>query len=399
MLFRFDLILIGFCLPFVSCNFTCFSCISLSDDMYDKCNRNQSVLNSITKCALLGTNESCITHMVDNVVSRFCGPKCDYTKCNGLLGKARCVQCCNENNCNDGWVRLNANAVSLNLIFIVITINSVQNTHKMLQRYELNLLFTLYIYGINKFKDNIGNLREIFALKSMSKCKNIINIHEIIFEKENGTVYLILELFDMNLYQFMQVQKYPLKTHVILKIVVNVLKALEYMHRFCLFHRDIKPENILIKNGVAKLGDFGSVQSMRKCKPLTEYISTRWYRSPECLLTCGQYNYKMDIWSMGCVTFELITFKPLFAGRNELDQISLIHTIFGPDNNTLDCDRLVPYKTYKKFREKLVQYLRNVLSQKFANFVHFISFMCIYDAQYRPSAKKCLQHYIFRNYR
>eukprot|EP00826_Nyctotherus_ovalis_P006442 TRINITY_DN1152_c0_g2_i1.p2 TRINITY_DN1152_c0_g2~~TRINITY_DN1152_c0_g2_i1.p2 ORF type:complete len:104 (-),score=40.50 TRINITY_DN1152_c0_g2_i1:51-341(-) len=60
-----------------------------------------------------------------------------------------------------------------------------------------------------------------------------------------------------------------------------------------------------------------------------EYISTRWYRSPECLLTDGYYNYKMDLWGTGCVFFEVLSLFPLFPGNDELDQINKIHDIMG----------------------------------------------------------------------
>ena len=64
-------------------------------------------------------------------------------------------------------------------------------------------------------------------------------------------------------------------------------------------------------------------------QPYTEYISTRWYRAPECLLTDGYYNYKMDMWGVGCVFFEIVSLFPLFPGTNELDQIQKIHNIVG----------------------------------------------------------------------
>jgi len=55
----------------------------------------------------------------------------------------------------------------------------------------------------------------------------------------------------------------------------------------------------------------------------------RWYRAPECLLTDGYYNYKMDMWGVGCVFFEIVSLFPLFPGTNELDQIQKIHSILG----------------------------------------------------------------------
>ena len=59
-----------------------------------------------------------------------------------------------------------------------------------------------------------------------------------------------------------------------------------------IFHRDIKPENILIESSASagkglKLADFGSCRGIYSKQPYTEYISTRWYRAPECLLTNG----------------------------------------------------------------------------------------------------------------
>lgn len=55
-----------------------------------------------------------------------------------------------------------------------------------------------------------------------------------------------------------------------------------------------------------KLADFGSCRSIYSKPPHTEYISTRWYRAPECLLTDGHYSEKMDMWSTGCVFFEIL---------------------------------------------------------------------------------------------
>lgn len=74
-----------------------------------------------------------------------------------------------------------------------------------------------------------------------------------------------------------------------------------------LVDRDIKPENILIIDECLKLADFGSCRGIYSKQPYTEYISTRWYRAPECLLTDGYYTHKMDMWGVGCVFFEVGT--------------------------------------------------------------------------------------------
>ena len=109
----------------------------------------------------------------------------------------------------------------------------------------------------------------------------------------------------------------------------QLIKAMDHMHRNGIFHRDIKPENILIMDECLKLADFGSCRGIYSKPPYTEYISTRWYRAPECLLTDGFYNYKMDMWGVGCVFFEIVSLFPLFPGTSELDQIAKIHDVIG----------------------------------------------------------------------
>lgn len=65
---------------------------------------------------------------------------------------------------------------------------------------------------------------------------------------------------------------------------------------------------IILQQSGLKLGDFGSCRSVYSKPPHTEYISTRWYRAPECLLTDGYYSFKMDMWSAGCVFFEIMRY-------------------------------------------------------------------------------------------
>ena len=85
----------------------------------------------------------------------------------------------------------------------------------------------------------------------------------------------------------------------------QLVTAVAHMHRQNIFHRDIKPENILIMGEQLKVADFGSCRGIYTKPPFTEYISTRWYRAPECLMTNGYYDYKMDLWGVGCVFFEV----------------------------------------------------------------------------------------------
>ncbi|XP_064316870.1 MAPK/MAK/MRK overlapping kinase isoform X5 [Phalacrocorax carbo] len=184
--------------------------------------------------------------------------------------------------------------------------------------------------------EQVNNLREVQALRRLSPHPNILMLHEVVFDKKAGSLSLICELMDMNIYELIKGRRKPLSEKKIKNYMYQLCKSLDYIHSNGIFHRDVKPENILIKQNTLKLGDFGSCRSIYSKQPHTEYISTRWYRAPECLLTNGYYSYKIDMWSAGCVFYEITSFQPLFPGSNELDQISKIHDVIGtPANETL----------------------------------------------------------------
>jgi len=97
-----------------------------------------------------------------------------------------------------------------------------------------------------------------------------------------------------------------------------------------------------------KLADFGSCKGIHSEHPYTEYISTRWYRPPECLMTDGYYDHKMDVWGAGCVMFEILTLVPLFPGSNELDMIHRIHNIIGTPHPRV-LERFKKHATHLEF--------------------------------------------------
>lgn len=107
-------------------------------------------------------------------------------------------------------------------------------------------------------------------------------------------------------------------------------QALSYIHKQGFFHRDLKPENLLIsQDNTVKLIDFGLAKEIRSKPPFTEYISTRWYRSPELLLHSSTYSAPIDVWAFGCVLAELYLMKPMFSGNSEIDQLSKICSVLG----------------------------------------------------------------------
>ncbi|CAF3646561.1 unnamed protein product [Rotaria socialis] len=247
-----------------------------------------------------------------------------------------------------------------------------------------------------KSMDEIHQIREIRVLKQLNGHPNIIFLREIIFDKRTGVLCLIFELMNMNLYEYIRGRQRILPSETVCKFMYQLLKALEYIHRHSFFHRDVKPENILIKDDILKLADFGSCRQTLSKQPYTEYISTRWYRAPECLLTDGFYRQEMDVWSAGCVMFEIITLRPLFPGSNELDQISKIHDILGtPSSITLDKfqhrNAAVDFNFPPRRGTGIARHLTNCSPDA----IDLINHLCIYDPDHRISAHHALQHPYF----
>uniref|UniRef100_H2ZNB9 non-specific serine/threonine protein kinase n=1 Tax=Ciona savignyi TaxID=51511 RepID=H2ZNB9_CIOSA len=89
-----------------------------------------------------------------------------------------------------------------------------------------------------------------------------------------------------------------------------MLDALQYMHSRKVLHRDLKPGNILLVNKDVKLADFGVSKQLLLSTYQGQAAGTFLYMSPE-MLKGQKYNAKSDIWSLGCVFYELFTLRPI----------------------------------------------------------------------------------------
>ena len=182
------------------------------------------------------------------------------------------------------------------------------------------------------------------------------------------------------------------------------MKSLDHMHKKGIFHRDIKPENILIESSTdvgrgLKLADFGSCRGIYSKQPYTEYISTRWYRAPECLLTDGYYGPEMDLWGAGCVMFEITSLYPLFPGKNEIDQVTRIHKVLGAPSPEM----------IQKFKSRGISQISlefppqkgvgipQLIPHATPDCVDLIVKLLKYDASERITAKEAMRHPYFRD--
>ena len=237
-------------------------------------------------------------------------------------------------------------------------------------KYELIRIIGDGTYGVvyegtnkeTKEKVAIKKLKQKY--KSLEECKDKIEIkileqlnHENIIKlieitrEFNGEVSYIFEYCDCNLLEFIDIHKEKNKKipePIIRNIILQLTKGLKYLHSRNYIHRDLKPENILLvlnkydlsdisKNDIydsdikVKIADFGTAKKIptKNALTITEYVCTRWYRSPECVLRTDYYNETSDIWALGCIMAELYKLGPIFPGENEFDQINQIFKILG----------------------------------------------------------------------
>lgn len=98
-------------------------------------------------------------------------------------------------------------------------------------------------------------------------------------------------------------------------VLIHMVKALKVLHQMKIFHRDLKSANVFLsKDGQAKLGDL-NVSKVAKKGLLYTQTGTPYYASPE-VWRDQPYDNKSDIWSLGCVLYEMTTLKPPFRAND-----------------------------------------------------------------------------------
>ena len=201
-------------------------------------------------------------------------------------------------------------------------------------------------------------------------------------------------------------RRHYLSPQLIRSYMWQLMKSLDHMHKKGIFHRDIKPENILIESTTdagkgLKLADFGSCRGIYSKQPYTEYISTRWYRAPECLLTDGFYGPEMDLWGAGCVMFEITSLYPLFPGSNEVDQISRIHKVLGtPSDEILNKFRSKGASNISfDFPPQKPMGIPQLIPHAAPECIDLVVKLLKYDANERITAREAMRHPYFKESR
>ena len=181
------------------------------------------------------------------------------------------------------------------------------------------------IYALKKVKllklsskEKTNALNEVRILASI-KSNFVISYKEAFYDEEENVLGIVMEYADKgDLYQKISQNKKSLsllQENEIWRIFIQLVKGLKSLHDLKILHRDMKSANVfLFSDGSAKLGDL-NVSKVAKKGLLYTQTGTPYYASPE-VWKDQPYNYKSDIWSLGCVLYEMITLRPPFRAEN-----------------------------------------------------------------------------------
>jgi serine/threonine-protein kinase len=161
-------------------------------------------------------------------------------------------------------------------------------------------------------------LREI-RLAATLQHPNILGLYDS--GETEGLLYYVMPFIEGESLRHRLDREQSLPLHDALRITREAAEALQYAHEHGIVHRDIKPENILLLGGHALVADFGIARAVSEAggEKLTQTgmaIGTPYYMSPEQAMGSDRVDARSDVYSLGCVLYELLIGQPPFTGPN-----------------------------------------------------------------------------------
>ncbi|GAB1518366.1 hypothetical protein RhiTH_001425 [Rhizoctonia solani] len=236
-------------------------------------------------------------------------------------------------------------------------------------------------------------LREISLLRHFANHENITGLIDMdVITPDFNEIYLFMEIVRSG---------QNLSNAHVQYFLYQILRAMKYVHSAGVIHRDLKPGNLLVNADCElKICDFGLSRGFDSAPEpdgtgfMTEYVATRWYRAPEIMLSFRKYTTAIDIWSIGCILGELLGMKPMFKGKDYVDQLNIIIDILGtPDEETLQRIGSVKAQAYiRSLPVKEQKPFKSLFPQADDLALDLLSKMVTFDPAKRLTVLEALKH-------
>ncbi|KAI9025687.1 kinase-like domain-containing protein [Hyaloraphidium curvatum] len=245
--------------------------------------------------------------------------------------------------------------------------------------------------------------REIKILQNLSGGPNIIQLLDVVRDPQSKTPALVFEYVNNTDFKVL----YPKLSDLDVRYyILELLKALDFCHSRGIMHRDVKPHNVMIdhERRQLRLIDWGLAEFYH---PGTEYnvrVASRYFKGPELLVDFQEYDYSLDMWSLGCMFASIIFRKePFFHGHDNYDQLVKIAKVLGTDELFAYLEKY-DIELDPHFDEILGRYPRKPWN-RFVNAentryitpeaIDFLDRLLRYDHQERLTPKEAMAHAYF----
>ena len=219
--------------------------------------------------------------------------------------------------------------------------------YKVLNKNDNKFYVLKQIFLQNNKNEEFKLLQKEANILSKLNCEYIVKYFDSF--SENNCFCIIMEFCEgLDLRKFIKGYKEKnkfIEKNLIYSFVNDLLEGIKYIHDNNIIHRDLKPDNIFIdKYNKLKFGDFGLSIKLNDTRYATSKVGTYIYMAPE-IIKGEKYNNKVDIWSLGCIIYELCTLNFCFIDTS----------IFGL------CNKIVKEKHGKIDINKYEQNLKNLI--------------------------------------
>lgn len=243
-------------------------------------------------------------------------------------------------------------------------------------------------------------LREITLLRHFANHENITGLIDVdAITQDFNEIYIFMEPMEADLHQIIKSGQVLTSEHV-QYFLYQILRGMKYIHSAGVIHRDLKPGNLLVNADCElKICDFGLSRGFdavpdENATRLTEYVATRWYRAPEIMLAFRRYDTAIDVWSIGCILAELLFGKPLFKGKDYVDQLNKILDVLGSPGEAIiqkiGSDKAQAYVRSLPLRKTVP--FRRLMPSADHQALELMAQMVSFDPENRVTVPQALEH-------